>query len=376
MDSPSMATRRRILQGGSLLGATLASGCGMFETRGGDDSVRTPTPDSGGEGTDGGGDDSGSADTGQVVIPEHFHEVAAVETATSDGLAVGVFYSEPDLYWQVQDEGETELVEPPSDASLQLLVWVWDPESGVVLQDAEVTAVISKDGETVQETSLVALLNQRTGLHWAGNVSLETYGEYDLALQVETKRARYAPALADGVSGSATVDITLPFERGSLGEIRTVYLDQEGNRGAVKPMSTDDVPLSVQPTPSEHPGDVVGDATSGAAQERVVHVPPDHNPLGDDTPFLAVSLRTPFNEYALPGAELTGTLTRDGETVFDGPLAAIIDGAMGYQYGASVPAIESGDELAVRVETPPAVARFDGYEQAFLECPDRTIQLE
>lgn len=347
----------------------------MFETRGNDDSVRTPTPDSGGESTDG-RDDSDSADTGRVVVPEHFHEVAAVDTATSDGLAVGVFYSEPDLYWRVQGEGETELVEPSSDASLQLLAWVWDTESGVVLQDAEVTAVISKDGDTVLETSLVTLLNQRTGLHWAGNVSLETYGEYDLALEVETGRAAYEPALADRVSESATVDITLPFERGSLGDIRTVYLDQEGNRGAVKPISTDDVPLSVQPDPSDHPGDAVGDATSGAAQERVVRVPPDHNPLGDDTPYLAVNLRTPFNEYALPGAELTATLTRDGETVFDGPLAATLDGAMGFQYGASVPAVESGDELAVRIETPPSIARFDGYEQAFLECPDRTIELE
>lgn len=376
MNPPSMATRRRVLRAGSVIGATLASGCGMFDAGGDDENVRTPTTGSGSGTAGGGSDGSGSADAGRVVVPEHFHEVAMVDTVSADGLEVGVFYSEPDRYWRVRPDESTELVEPSSDASLQLMAWVWEPDSGVVLQDASVTAVISKDGDAVTELPLVALLNQRTGLHWAGNVSLATYGDYDLTLQVETGRARYAAALADRVPASATVDLTLPFERGSLDEIRTVYLDQEGDRGAVKPLSTDAISLSVQPDPTAGPGALLGSATTGGAEERVVRVPADENPLGDDAPYLAVTLRTPFNEYALPGAELTGTLTRGGETVFDGRLPATIDGTLGYQYGASVPSIESGDDLTVRVETPPTVARFDGYEQAFLECPDRTIRLE
>lgn len=375
MELPSMATRRRVLQSGSVFGATLASGCGMFDASDGEN-VRTPTPTSGGGSGAGESNGSGSEDTGRVVVPEHFHELAFLETVSADGLAVSVFYSQPDLYWRVRTDGSTELVEPSSDASLQVIAWVWEPESEVVLQDASVTAFISKDGDVVTETPLVALLNQRTGLHWAGNVSLATYGEYDLALQVETGRTRYTASLADGVPASTTVDLALPFERGSLDEIRTVYLDQEGNRGAVKPMSTDEVPLSVQPDPNDGLGTVLGSARSADADERVMRVPAAENPLGDDTPYLAVLLGTPFNEYALPGAELTGTLTRDGETTFDGSLQATIDERLGYHYGATISSIESGDELTVRVETPPTVARFDGYEKAFLECPDRTIQLD
>lgn len=374
MNPPAAATRRRFLRGGSVIGTTLLGGCGRFDSGSGRDSVRTPTADSdAGDPTDGPTDDAGG---GRVFVPEHFHETAGVADASSGGLSVALRYSEPDFYWRVRSDGSTELVEPSSDASMQLLAWVWDRETGVLLEDAAVTAEISKDGDPVVEGPLVALLKQRTGLHWARNLGLSRYGEYDVTLRVETGECRYGGELAGRLPESSALDLELAYERGDMDEVGTVYLDQAGERGAVRPMSTDAVPLNGRPDPVDRPGEVLGGATSDAAEVRAVRLSPDESPLGASDPYLAVILRTPFNEYSLPRAELAGTLSRDGETVFEGRLVPTIDGSQGYHYGASVPSIERGDELTVAVDAPPAVARFDGYERAFLRTSERTMQLE
>lgn len=374
MHPHSKTTRRRYLQGCSVGAAAMVGGCSMLDTRNGSEDVQT-APDGPDSGTDDGVADE-SGDGGHVFVPDHVHEVVRVGAASRDGLEAALFFSEPDFYWTVAVDGSTDRVEPPADSSMQLLAWVWDREATVVLEDAIVDVALSNDDDIVTETSLVRLLNQRTGMHWAGNVTLERYGTYDVSLTVETAQDRYGQSLSDRVPATATFSFDLEYERGRIEDIRTTYLDQAGERGAVKPMSTDDVPLTVADDPGpDEPGTVLGDARSDGAIERVRKLPASENPLGDDAPYLAVLLRTPFNGYSLPGAELTGTLTAGGETRFDDRLVGTVDGPLGYHYGASVPAVDRGDELTIRIETPPRVARFDGYERAFLECPDRTIEL-
>lgn len=373
MSSPRETTRRRLLRGSSLVGASLLSGCGMFDSESPDDAVRTRTTTSN-DGTTVAGTDGGP-DVGRVFVPKHFHETAVVERTSNDGLSVALLYSQPDFYWRVRPDASTEQVEPSSDASMQLLAWVWDESSDVVLQDAAVSVEISKDGDAVTAGSLVPLLKQRTGLHWARNVVLPRYGEYDVRLSVETGDCRYGDSLAERVPASSTVDVELRYERGSMDDVKTVYLDQAGKRGAVRPMSTDAVPLTVRPDAADGPGTTLGTATSGAAEVRVRRLAPDRNPLGESTPYLAVTLATPFNEYSLPRAAMTGSLSRNGETVFTGALEPTVDETLGYHYGASVPSLQSGDELAVDVDTPPTVARFEGYERAFRRLSTETIEL-
>lgn len=62
---------------------------------------------------------------------------------------------------------------------------------------------------------------------------------------------------------------------------------------------------------------------------------------------------------------MTGTLTRDGQTVYDGPLTRTLDPDLNYHYGAVVDGVESGDELSMAVETQPQTARHECYETAF-----------
>jgi len=102
---------------------------------------------------------------------------------------------------------------------------------------------------------------------------------------------------------------------------------------------------------------------------------PDENPrfVSEGESYLAVSPRTPYNRYPLPFMSLSATLTRDGETVSDHALDPALDPDLGYHYGAPIPALETGDEVALSVGVPPQVSRHEGYERAFLGMPDVTV---
>jgi hypothetical protein len=62
---------------------------------------------------------------------------------------------------------------------------------------------------------------------------------------------------------------------------------------------------------------------------------------------------------------LAGTLSRDGETIYDGQLTPTLDPYLDYHYGAVVDGIASGDELTLRPTVQPQTARHEGYETAF-----------
>ncbi|MFB6132477.1 MAG: hypothetical protein ABEJ44_03625 [Halanaeroarchaeum sp.] len=88
-----------------------------------------------------------------------------------------------------------------------------------------------------------------------------------------------------------------------------------------------------------------------------------------DQQYLAVSPRTPYNRYGLPFMGLSATATRNGSTIVETPLRAGLDPALSLHYGAVVDALEPGDEVEIAVETPPQMARHEGYETAFIEMP-------
>jgi hypothetical protein len=70
---------------------------------------------------------------------------------------------------------------------------------------------------------------------------------------------------------------------------------------------------------------------------------------------------------------LSATVSRNGETVFDGRLPGALDDTLGFHYGASVPDVRAGDTVRVTVDVPPQVARHEGYETAFLGMPPVTL---
>jgi hypothetical protein len=65
------------------------------------------------------------------------------------------------------------------------------------------------------------------------------------------------------------------------------------------------------------------------------------------------------------------TVTRDGATVFEGPVERTLDPDLYYHYGAAIDrGLQSDDDVELAVTTPPQVARHEGYERAFLQMDD------
>jgi hypothetical protein len=153
-------------------------------------------------------------------------------------------------------------------------------------------------------------------------------------------------------------------------------LDAYGQRGAVKPMDMG-MPQALAPTEAELPGRVVGTATSDDAQllTTILEAPPDG--VDGDGPYLVVSARTPYNRIVLPAMGLEATLSRGGETVFQGDLTRTLDPDLDYHYGAALgdATVESGDELTLTPTFPPQVARHEGYERAFIEMGPATLSV-
>ena len=124
------------------------------------------------------------------------------------------------------------------------------------------------------------------------------------------------------------------------------------------------------------PGTLLGAPESGDAVFATALLDPGSGLAGEDDYYVLVSARTPYNESVLPAMHLTGTITRDGEPTFDTDLVPTIDDAAGFHHGALVDDVQPGDQLTIRVETPPQVARHQGYETAFLSMPEMELTID
>jgi hypothetical protein len=118
------------------------------------------------------------------------------------------------------------------------------------------------------------------------------------------------------------------------------------------------------------PGEPLGAKTTDDA-EVVPTVLSEQSPVGER--YLAVYLRSRYNQFSLTAAGLSATLARDGGRVELDPRRTI-DPAAGYHYGAALEEpLSAGDELTVDVVTIPQVARHEGYERAFVEMEPVTF---
>jgi hypothetical protein len=308
-----------------------------------------------------------------VYHPTHVEGMQMAGTAESGAYSCALTYSFPHRFWLVTGD-RTEQVTVADEDTVHLMPVVWHTETGLVPPDANPQVTIRRDGEPPNSLSPWAMLSQPMGVHFGDNVALPSEGDYDVEVSVGEGSARRTGALAD--AGGATFEFTLSYSESKLDEISYDSLPEEtqGTRGAVEPHEMGMVPGQRLPDPEGVPGTLRGTATSGDAS-FVVTTGADAPAAAGDGTYLAVSARTPHNRYRLPLMSLSATLTRDGETVSDDVLRATLDPDFGYHYGATVPAVESGDELAVTVDAPPQMARHEGYETAFLEMPPATLTL-
>jgi len=302
-----------------------------------------------------------------VYLPTHVEGMQMSGMARDGRLRFALSYSFPHQFWLVTGS-RRRTVELREEDSLHLMVSAWDGETGTVLPTSNATISIGRDGESVVEKSLWAMLSQNMGVHLGDNVALPDEGTYDVDLSFGPVEARGAGDLAGALAESASATVQLEYSRSTLEDLSyTPFPDRKGERDAAPPMEMDMVPTGQLPPVEDLPGRLLGEGSSGDATVAALAL--DEPPAGveGDGTYLAISARTPYNRYPVPLMALSATLSRGSETVYDDALASTVHHDLGYHYGAVVDGVETGDEVTITVDAPPQVARHEGYETAFFQ---------
>jgi hypothetical protein len=366
--------RRRHLLGtaAGLLPSTVIAGC----SDGGAD-----------PGTDDGDDPGGTTtapptdeprDLRGIYVQPFREETVRAGMATVGDYRLSVTAAVPHRFWTVTNAETTE--KPRKEAhDLHLMVAVWDPETGAQIPEVGVDLKILQDGSLVSQDAIYEMLSQRMGYHYGGNFGLDGDGEYTIEVGIGGTAARTAGAFEGRFGDGETAEVTLQYDGAARESLAAQEIEQSGEPGAVAPMSMGEMPAGVAPAPEDLPGRVRtetadGDRPLSGDCEFVVTTLDGGGSVADET-YVAVSARTRYNGLVAPSMALSGTVDRDGETVFDGAFDRVLSPDLDYHYGTTVPETEAGDELTIAVQQPPQVARHEGYEGAFLRMPDLTVEL-
>jgi len=298
-------------------------------------------------------------------IPSHVSGMEMIGMAEQSDYAFGAMYSIPHQFWNVNGTS-VSYTDVENDDDIHLMASVWDPETRTVLPETGLSVEIYQNDSLVSQETIYPMLSQRMGFHYGANFELNGDGEYTVRLSVGAMSIRRSGNFKQRFSEPATVEI--PFEyshyvKEGLAFERTEA--QPATNGAVNPAYMKMVPDSVAPTQYDLPGTSIGTGMSNDAKLVVAVLDSPPAGIDGDGQYLAVSARTRYNRVLLPAMGLEGTLSRDGDTVYDGAFTRTLDPELNYHYGAVVDSIESGDRLTLRVTVPPQAARHIGYESAF-----------
>ena len=315
--------RRTFLRTGAGVSALSLAGCaGLLETRStGNAQVPENRPDG-------------------VYVPGHVEGTEMVGTGEQGDFAAGLMYSYAHRFWTVT--GDTVERTPVADGDIHLMASIWDPETRTVLPETGLSVEIRQDGSLV-----------------SGD------GDYTVGLSVGGVSTRRTGAFRGRFGEPTTVDIGFEYSQSARDELAYEVLDRGGERGAVDPREMGMLPDSVAPAAEDLPGRVLGSERSNDVV--LVATVLDSPPAGVDGEgaYLAVSARTRYNRMVVPAMGLAGTVTRDGQAVFDRRLVRTLDPDLGYHYGAVIGGLRSGDTLQLVPTTQPQTARHEGYETAF-----------
>jgi hypothetical protein len=352
--------RREFLLGTGTAGAAALAGCaGLVETR----SLSSPPvlsnrPDA-------------------VYFPTHVEGMQMTGTGAAGEYKFALMYSYPHRFWNVSGS-EVSMTEIAEEDDVHLMASVWDPETGVVLPETGLSLEIENDDGLVSQEVIYPMLSQPMGFHYGGNFPLEGDGRYDVTVSVGGMNTRRSGDFQGRFGDPAETTISFDYSEAARNEITFEETpDRAGQRMAREPMEMGMLPQSVLPPAEELPGDVRGTAMTGDAELVVtaLDAPPAGVEADGDSQYLAVSARTPYNRMVLPAMAMEATLTRGGDPVHDGVLTRTLDSDLNYHYGTVVDSVAAGDELELRVTTPPQVARHEGYETAFIEMQPTSLTL-
>jgi hypothetical protein len=348
-----MRRRRFLLAGSGLATAALSAGCTSDGT---DDE---PTTESTTATT------TTTSNKHDGVYVQSFEERMAMQGTTTAGeYTVALMFTVPHTFWTLTGRDRSKTAKRDDD-SLHLMAAVWDDDSGTVLPDAGVSVEITDgDGDLVSQEVIYPMLSQPMGFHYGGNFSLAGDGTYTVNVSIGGINARTTGDFEGRFRGAETAVMDLEFTEETRARVGSTAIERADEPGALAPRETS-YPKSIAPTESELPGTVHGTAAIDDAYFAVTALDSAARVGEADSQYLVVSARTRYNNYELSGMALRATLQRDGETLYDDTLTRTLSPDVGYHYGAAVPSVEAGDELTLSVETPPQIARHEGYETAF-----------
>ena len=335
-----------------------------------------------------------------VYLPTHQESMEHLQTVEAGEYAVMPMLTYPHKFWLVSGT-EREAVTPDS-TGVHLMATVWDAETGEVLPvDTGAQLRLTRDGGLVDQRAPWPMISQTMGFHFGDNVPLPEQGTYTVEFDLTPlggDTVRKTGEFADRFTEPRTVRFEFEFDQEFQESIvnGVEYLDEDrwGEPGALDPMAgmggmddnggdsggMDDggegdgseggmemsMPFSDLQPADAYPGEDLGTPTSGDATFVVRYL--TETRLSEDSGYLLVSPRTPYNRVPLADMALSV------EGALEGELVQTLDSEVGHHYGIAGD-LASGEQLELVVESPPQVARHRGYETAFLEMPSMGVEV-
>jgi uncharacterized protein involved in high-affinity Fe2+ transport len=314
-----------------------------------------------------------------VYIPTHVEGMGMVGTGTAGDLHVAITYSYPHRFWTVErtDDGtgwEARKVEVGRDDAVHLMATPFDPATGRVVPGAGLSVEVYRDGALVTQETIYRMLSQRMGFHYGANFPLEGDGSYEVRVAVSGVSVPRYGAFDGRFETPGTARVGFDYSERDRNDLTyTLLEDEQGGAGAVRPMDMNmDMDGSMESDGgagmqmpvgrrTELPGRSLGRGRVDDLELVATQVREDR--FGEAA-YLVVAARTPYNKLVVPRARIAATV--DGGSTFQGRLTPALDPELGYHYGASVPGLAADASVTTTVETPPVVARHEGYETAFL----------
>jgi hypothetical protein len=296
-----------------------------------------------------------------VYTPTHVEGMEMAGTGRRGDYRVAVMYSYPHRFWTVERDGDrlsTAQVEVAPADDVHLMASVWDPETGRVLPDTGLSVEVVRDGDLVTQETIYQMLSMRMGYHHGANFELDGDGTYTVNVSIGGTGIRRMGAFEGRFGESVTVPVEFEYSQATRDEIPFERLDDAGEPGAAEPRAMEMMPNATVPATERVPGRVLGEATSGDARFVASRL----DVAGE--PYLAVWAATPYNRLLIPNMRLSASGA--------GELAPTLHPDLGYHYGARVD--DAGRPVTVSVDSPPFVARHEGYETAFLDMDPMTFE--
>lgn len=346
-----------------------------------------------------------------VYVPASLEGMGTYGTSSDAEYAVTLSYTFPHRFWTITGSETNKVVVEPDD-SLHLMVTPWDPQTRTVLP-VDLSMEITDGRDVVEQLSPWPMLSQRMGFHYGDNVSLPGEGSYTASIRIGPLSSRLTGSFADRFEAARTLELEFEFDRAEVHSLpfESVDQDRQGMRDAISLMGHDDSagpedgfdhaddgmdhesggeqesedessqksgdgmnsddrmnhpPTAVATRTDKLPGSLVGEGRSGDARLHVIESTVDRLTDGSSS-YLCVFVRTPYNRVVIPFTSISIRIEGESGGVREHHLSETLDDELGHHYGAQVDPLEMGDVITVSVETPPQVARHDGYETAFLE---------